>query len=319
MDKSDHEFRELLERYLNGTATPGEREILEQFFKSYEPDATEQENIRDETRVRDRLLRKIHERVDKPNKNRRLIMAFWLPLAAAIAFFVVAIFFTYLQDRSSQPDTPQAVVVHDSTGRGQRTVKVLPDGSTAYLNSQTTITYPERFGSVREVSLHGEAFFEVVSNGKPFVVRSGEVMTRVVGTSFNVRHREKSDTEITLVEGKVNVTSADGKSLDLIPGEQAVVGDSMTKRVVNVMLYAGWKDNILFFEQTTFGDAIREIEEWYAVEIEVANPELERCTITAKYQNEPLGNVLSSLEFLLGLTIKRLDDYNFLVDGNGCK
>lgn len=322
MKESDHEFRELLDRYLKGTATQADREILEQFFESYQAEAKGQEIIRDEVMLRDRLLHKIHQRVDKNEKPRRRMVAWWLPLAAAIAVFVVAYFFIYRFESRQVSDARQAVLVSDSTGPAQRIVKVLPDGSTAHLNNRTTLTYPESFGAVRQISITGEGFFKVVNNGKPFVVRSGGIKTQVLGTSFNVKHREGSDTEITLEAGKVDVISSKGESLNLEPGEQAVLregSETMTKRSVNVMRYAGWKDNILLFEQTTFEQAIREIEEWYAVDIDIADHTLRQCTITARYQNEPLGNVLSSLQFLLALNVTRLSDTSFLIEGNGCK
>lgn len=322
MENSDDKFRELLDRYLKGTATTAEREKLDQFFASYENDATGQDIIPDELMLRDRLFSKIKRRVSKNRKTGRRLVSLWLPLAAAIAVFVVVYFYNYLGESQQVSDTPLAVLVQDSTGHGQTLIKVLPDGSTVHLNNRTKLTYPETFGAVREISITGEVFLDVVSNGKPFVVVAGDVKTRVLGTSFNVKHRDSAQTEITLLEGKVNVISRTGESLDLTPGEQAVVSRNsnvMTKRSVNVIRYAGWKDKILFFEQTTFEQAIREIEDWYAVDIRIANPSIRPCMITAKYQNEPLGNVLSSLQFLLGLKVERLDNTHFLIDGNGCK
>lgn len=321
METSDHQFRELLDRYLKGTATPAEREILDQFFSSYQEDAAGEENIPNEFMLRDKLLSKIQRRVDRNKNLRRRIVALWMPLAAAIAVFVV-VYFGYPGETLQVSDLPQTALAQDSTGPGQRIEKVLPDGSTVHLNSRTSLTYPETFGDVREISITGEGFFEVVNNGKPFIVRAGDVTTQVLGTSFNVKNREGSETEITLLEGKVNVISSTGESLYLTPGEQAVVSrgsDAMIKRRVNVMRYAGWKDNILLFDQTTFEQAIRDIEEWYAVDIAIASPSLRGCIITAKYQNEPLGNVLSSMQFLLSLNIQRLDATHFLIHGDGCK
>lgn len=320
MENSDQKFRELLDRYLKGTATPAERDLLDEFFESYQADAATHKFKGDEREIRAKLLQVIHARTKGQAKVRRLQPALWLSLAASVSFFVIAYFFLAPVRQPRPFGQKLATLEKDSTGPGQRIVRTLPDGSKVHLNGASMVSYEKAFGDVREVFLSGEAYFEVVPDSKPFIVRSGDVSTRVLGTSFNVKHRCDARTEITLVHGRVNVSSSRGDSVDLHPGEQAVFAtqSGITKRNVDAMRYACWKDNVLFFEQTSLDQAIREIEEWYSVQIVIANPALRPCTITAKYQNEPLGNVLSSLQFLHGLEIKRLNERKFLIDGSGC-
>lgn len=319
MKISDHKFREILTRYLEGTATSAERKMLDGFFSSYEPDSQGSQHSPDQRR--ERMLRKIHSKVGLKKKGNRFI-SLWIPLAAAICVFVMVYFYTAPTEFPSSTPAQQVVFTKDSTVRGQKSEVFLADGTKVYLNSNTTISYPQHFGKIREVTVTGEAFFEVTKNGRPFVVHSGNLVTRVLGTSFNVRHRPGKNTEVTLVEGKVNVQLPWGKSLALSPNQQAIMAPNATelvKRDVDSKRYTYWKENTLYFEHTPLADAIGEIEEWYAVKIEIGNKALGQCEITGKYQDEPLGNVLSSLQFLFKLDIRGVGKDHYRVYGKGCK
>lgn len=319
MKISDQQFRELLTRYLEGTATPSERAMLDRFFASYGSESQGSQHPSDEWRRR--VLRKIHSRVGAKKRGRRRFMSFWVPLAAAICVFAMVYFFLDPAKSTTSKLGQQVVMLKDSTARGQKMVKLLADGTKVYLNSNTTISYPQTFGDVREVKVNGEAFFEVVRNGKPFIVHSGTLATRVLGTAFNVRYRTGKDTQITLVEGKVNVVSTGGDSIILTPNQQAMVAlntTDLTKRDVDVEPFTCWKENVLFFEHTPLAEAIDDIEEWYDVKIEIGNKALLDCEITGKYQDEPLGNVLSSLQFLFKLDIRGVGKGHYRVYGKGC-
>lgn len=317
---SEDQFRELLNRYLNGTASPAERELLDNFFDSYKSGEKNSDLPPPDRSLRDKILKNIHSR-GRRKKGKRLI-SLWLPMAAAISVFAIAYFFLDRAPDNRVAIVQQSALMTDRSGPGQRLVRHLPDGTTVHLNSGTTISYPKSFGAVREVTLTGEAFFEVVHDGKPFVVHAGNADTHVLGTSFNVKCEQGEDTRITLVEGKVNVIASTGESLTLEPNEQALIdaqSSALSKRSVNVLRYVSWKDNVLFFEQTSLGEAVTEIEKWYGVDIDIANPVVRRCVITAKYDDEPLGNVLGSLQFLLNLKIKRLDNGHYVISGKGCR
>ena len=94
--------------------------------------------------------------------------------------------------------------------RGQTFKLILSDGTEVYLNADSRLVYPSRFtGKERSVFLDGEAYFRVAKDaGHPFIVRTQTLQTRVLGTEFNVSGYEGSDTEVTLVEGSVEVSDA---------------------------------------------------------------------------------------------------------------
>lgn len=322
MKISDQQFRRLLARYLDNTASPHERELLDRFFNSYSDEIPDRELLNN-AKLQEKILQGIHARVAT---QRRPAMGgmhrIWIALAAVVSLFVLAYF--WATETKPAGTVPIAYgVVEKVSPRGQRTVIRLPDGTTVHLNSESKISYPENFGlKIREVEVSGEAYFEVVKNEKPFVVHAGKVRTEVLGTSFNIKNRTGKRIEVTLAEGKLNVTTSSGNSSLLRPLQQAVIktntGELLTRHV-DVRLFTSWKDNVLLFEKTSLKDAISVLESWYAVEIDIVNPTLEQCSITGKYKDEPLGNVLSSFQFLLKLDIRRLNETHYAIRGTGCK
>lgn len=98
--------------------------------------------------------------------------------------------------------------------KGKTYQLLLSDGTRIWLNSETEITYPTRFvGNKREITLIGEAFFEVAKNKeKPFIVNANGMEVKVLGTSFNVSCYTADKTiSTTLIEGSVSVKTENKK------------------------------------------------------------------------------------------------------------
>ncbi|GAB5531574.1 MAG: hypothetical protein Roseis3KO_33510 [Roseivirga sp.] len=199
--------------------------------------------------------------------------------------------------------------------RGYRNTITLMDGSTATLNSESSITYAKDFGKEdRIIYLTGEAFFRVARDEtKPFVVISKDLKTTALGTSFNVNAYEGNDEAISLATGKVKVELKTVQNSDtpreemiLTPGEQAVwAGESsgLTKRDFDFREILSWKNNVIYFNNTELKSMIRVLEKWYDVQITIEG-NTNRLTDhgTGKFKNESLENVLSSLGFTMGFT-----------------
>ncbi|SEG65290.1 FecR family protein [Sphingobacterium lactis] len=164
-----------------------------------------------------------------------------------------------------------------STPRGGRFKVVLPDGSLAWLNAESAIRFPENFmANQRRVNVSGEIYFEIakVKNENqeaiPFVVESGRQEIRVLGTHFNVQaYPENQEIETTLIEGRVQVLSkTSGKSVILIPGQQAKVGQNIqVKEVINEEVLA-WKNGDFFFQDDELQQVLTDISRWYDVDFE---------------------------------------------------
>ena len=102
-------------------------------------------------------------------------------------------------------DIPQPVTQKLSVPAGQRAHIVLPDGSKVWVNAGSTLTYPSIFGEERRVKLNGEAFFEVAKGTLPFIVSTGKVDIKALGTQFNVFNYPSEELTVALLEGSVRV------------------------------------------------------------------------------------------------------------------
>ena len=192
--------------------------------------------------------------------------------------------------------------------QGQKSTIFLPDGSVVSLNSSSSIIYPEEFSEgVREVKINGEAFFEVVMDRKkPFIVKLNDMEAEVLGTSFNARSFKNNSSSISLVTGKVQVsTPGDSINLILSPGEKATLSDTKTLQKSRFSYDEDilWKDGVLYFDKTPIREAIKRMEQWYGVKFtSVEWPE--GYEVTGRFNNESLEGVLRSISFTLRFDYK---------------
>jgi transmembrane sensor len=315
------QFQGLLDRYLNGLASPDETKLLDQLFDSYRAkpgDVPMSEETKNE------IFQNIAAATGTTLKTtpRHPALVGWLRVAAVISFLLVASYFVFDGFRLTQErHAPIAKIKKVSASKGQKLDLKLPDGSRIKLNSNSTISYPEKFAEgIREVTLEGEAYFDVMHiPSRPFIVHTSNASTRVLGTSFNVFSGDEI-TAVTLVEGKVNVSIANGPTTLLTPNQQAIItkgSPSIDTHEVDVEKFVGWKNNTLHFNNITVREAFTIIENWYNVRIEVKTPPLLNCIINSKYQNESLENVLNSFRFMLKMDFT-INGQQVTVSGKGC-
>ncbi|TDX01847.1 FecR family protein [Dinghuibacter silviterrae] len=157
-----------------------------------------------------------------------------------------------------------------TTGRGGQYRLVLSDGTKVWLDAASSLNFPTEFsGKTREVTMTGQAYFEVASNSKhPFIVHSGNSEVKVLGTHFNINAYPDEPVEATtLLEGAVQVTSR-GKAVILAPGEQLrVAADVMSVSSANVDEVVAWKDGVFNFDDMSLYLAMRQIARWYDVDV----------------------------------------------------
>lgn len=179
---------------------------------------------------------------------------------------------------------------------------LLSDGTKVWLNSETSLRYPVAFTEKeRVVFVEGEAFFEVKKDSlHPFIVKmkkGGEIT--VVGTEFNVRsYSDENNSEVTLVNGKVNLKTADTPVLSLVPGEQGCFEKSgIEKRAVNVNLYTSWKDGRFVFKEQSLEEIMKTISRWYDVSVTFANERVKKTTFSGNLPRyNDFGKILRMLE-----------------------
>jgi ferric-dicitrate binding protein FerR (iron transport regulator) len=201
-------------------------------------------------------------------------------------------------------ELPTVVYEEHSTLPGVKAHLTLSDGSQVILNSGSKLKYIKNFeGGKREVFLEGEAFFAVAKDSvRPFMVRTGEVKTTALGTSFNIKSYEPGPLDISLLTGKVSVEVPLEKTpyLTLTPGE-AINIDIPNSRVVkdrfDEEMVIGWTKKMIVFQQTPLLEAIRTLENWYGVTFEIENTPGDQVLFSGKFQDETLEIVLEGLSY----------------------
>lgn len=148
---------------------------------------------------------------------------------------------------------------------------VLSDGTEVWLNSETTIRFPEVFkGKRRIVFLKGEAAFKVAKNkNMPFIVNTDNMKVKVLGTYFNVEAYENELVRTTLVEGSVSV-GVNNKDIMLVPGERLSynsVSKEFVKEEVDTDFIIGWMKGRLVFDNERLEDIMKSISRWYGVKV----------------------------------------------------
>jgi len=160
-----------------------------------------------------------------------------------------------------------------TTPRARQQQLVLPDGSKVWLDAASSITFPSVFrGDHREVTITGEAFFEIAKDqAKPFVVKVGAAEVQVLGTSFNIMaYSGEASVQTTLVEGAVQIVKGE-HTLVLQPGQQGrVLPDGRLDRIDNadIELVTAWKNGWQSFHGANLATIMRQVERWYDVDVE---------------------------------------------------
>lgn len=251
----------------------------------------------------------------------------FLKVAAVITLALVSSFALYFL--RPQLDPVPATKTYRTAHR-QKSKIILPDQSVVYLNSGSTLTYPEKFkGNAREVILEGEAFFEVTHHPKmPFTVNSGELSTTVLGTSFNIKaYPGDQDIQVAVATGKVSVSRKKNEqsakeALALVPGEIAsynIPKGTLAKATGNVLDHiASWKDGTIVLDDKSFAEVGKILEKWYGMKIIFENPKIEKCLVRGKFHDNPsLQQVLEALQFVHNIQYEFKTD-TVLISGKGC-
>jgi len=230
--------------------------------------------------------------------------------AIIIPFVAVAIFvFTGKSEPKPEPQ-PVAEQVEKRTQKGQKLQITFTDGTRVKLNADSRLTYPRPFAAgVREVYLEGEAFFDVAHNPRrPFIVHTGNISTKVLGTSFNVRtYPEDEAVKVAVVSGKVMVESEDearpqqaNQGILLQPSEMVTYDKKkLTANVIHIDIdqIIAWNKDILIFNNARFSEVVGQLERWYGVEFKINRKDPIKKGFSGTFENESLEYVLEGISY----------------------
>jgi ferric-dicitrate binding protein FerR (iron transport regulator) len=255
--------------------------------------------------ILDRIHLHINTRVKKRPVMSRVLSVYYR--VAAVLLVPLLIGGMYLLMRHSAGDDTFAEI---SAPQGSRVQFTLPDGSMGHLNGGSKLKYPVNFINKRDVSLSGEAYFEVAKDKKhPFTVITKYADVQVFGTRFDVCAYE-GDLEVytTLEEGSVKVLNKMGKTYAMLnPGEQNIIHKTdgkMENTTVNTNLYTSWKDQMLRCNNSPFDEVVKKMERWYGVKINLDKSLKYTESYTFTVKTESLKELLELLSVTTPMSYK---------------
>jgi transmembrane sensor len=233
---------------------------------------------------------------------------------AAIFFFVMTIgslawYFTH------QPQTIPETFTSVMAENGQISKVELPDGSLVWLNAGSKMTYNNFFSAEnREVTLMGEAYFDVTKNESlPLVVDCNGLKVKVLGTRFNINAYETGKTaEVVLEEGAVELidTKTNADFYRMKPGERVKINletSRYSSGIVNTARYTSWREGIVNIYDLSIEDLVKRLEKRYNQQFELS-PEVRNLRYTFTIENEPLEDVLKLMERITPVKVEQTDE-----------
>lgn len=298
-------MKHLFEKYLAGNATAEERETLlrqlhadEQLGGWLRADIEFAEGGMPEP-IRERILNNVYARTQRPLISRRC----W-SIAAVMLILIISgalgwtLFGIQNQNLKSQiSDNPIRDIVV-TTGMGEHSRVSLPDGTALTLNAQTTVRYNLADGK-RQVSIDGEAFFEVARDPEhPFVVSADGMTVTCLGTSFDVRnYSDESNASVVLRDGKVRVNARDA-DLTMEPGSRVLMDRqtlALSKHTVTPSDYTAWLNGEIKFNNQTLEEIAAELSRNYNIDLVITSDELKQERFNGYLGRSSLRNILDVL------------------------
>ena len=333
---------DLLKKFFDKTCNEQERVLVERWLADPKNQIRAEklmlEQWNDDRQVRPanqwdqhNTLRRIHEKMgrDKARRQRPVyinrktrVYRQILKIAAVILFPLVAAGGFWLLNKPVEP--PVIAVIEKVNPGGQKSSVLLPDGSKVWLNAASTLRFPEKFaGSQREITLEGEAFFEVVENQeKPFIVKTRDVDVKVFGTSFNVSaYPDDAFTATAVVTGLVGVRQ---RQPTVTPQDFAFVkpnelahfsreSSELTIQSADAFELVSWKEGLLKFDGTPFPVVIKKLQRWYGAGITYTGQQLENELLTFTVTKESLEKILGHMESLVPLEYQLEENRQVLI------
>lgn len=336
--KPRRNIEDLLNRYLKGKASDKEVGWVEEWFKKLDQiNGNQVLNPEEEISLHESTRKAIEKRL---RKNNHSVVSLWPLLAAAsVALLVVSFLFFFLPTELEEPvktdsfsSAPQKFL-HNKEKIEKRFI--LPDSSVVTLTANSSLEIDEAFNiKSRKVTLQGEAFFEVSHDAqKPFYVHAGEVVTKVLGTSFVVRAFDNADNiTVSVRTGKVSVFTSipsqnkvqiNSEPLIVLPNQQIVFsrakGEVAKMLVENpVALVEEKATEKVKYVSAPISEVLTALQDLYGVEIEYDSVAFASCRLTTTLAGDGIYSRLNSICKAIESTYHE-DNGKIVLQGKGCK
>lgn len=341
---------ELLQKYLQGKCTPEENDLVNTWYTAFDEadDDGRLLDLEQREQLKQKMLLQIRENLadagqslpaGKKQNNYRSIAATLYKAAAAITLLIAAgIGILYNKDKNNQQAATPAPKRTNITALSNVTQSILrqdlSDGTIVWLKPNSSIEYPDVFSKTsRTIQLKGEAFFDVARDEqRPFIVTTGNVITKVLGTSFNIKaYKDASTIEVSVMSGKVAVQMNPEATRDipdtpssevlLTPNERVTYVKSEKRLLKEAPLQlpelSMWQVTTIVYDNVPVERVLRTLEKRFNVTIQVKNANLNNCLIRADFTNQNLADILEMLSSSIEATYE-LNDNIIYLDGAGC-
>lgn len=296
----------LLSKYFDGEASLEEEKLIQQFKADNPEEFSTLQSFwkKKELKVKEfdtyKAWNKITKKTPAP---KRVLLYPYLKYAASVAAVVLLLIgglylFNEQQLKSS--------IVNLSTQDQQQEI-TLEDGSIVYLNTNATLSYPEKFSSTdRIVTLTGEAFFDVAKDAtRPFIINTNHSEVKVLGTSFNI-NTVSDHTEITVATGRVEVNSLVSKeSSVLLPEQTALVSNSSFEVIPTENTnYLAWKTGVFEFNKTPIQQVVEDLNSYYENKIILSKLDTD-CLFTSTFDQRELQEIIEIIQLSCHLQLQQ--------------
>lgn len=316
---------DLIDRYLNNKCTEEEKRLLEDWYASREEDPdplvllSDKQQSELKQRMLNRLRGTLRSRQETENKSFIRRMPLSKLLAAASVVVVFSFLFYFIRGKVYEHQASGSVVTSlTKNASGTLKRKMLPDGSNVWLKPSSKIKYVYNDkNNTREVWMTGECFFDVKHDAlHPFIIHAGDLHTRVLGTSFNIKAYANAPTEVSVVSGKVYVYRAvsnqvHSKGVILLPQHRASyslgTGKITQKEGLSEDLTI-WEKRSISFENETIENVAKILERKFHVRIIIPDPEIRAYTIKADFTNQNLPAILEMMSRSLEVKCEIIGD-----------
>ncbi|MCW3462815.1 FecR family protein [Chitinophaga nivalis] len=243
----------------------------------------------------------------------------WYRVAAAILGAIGLLSFLW---QAKQQVQQQIAVKWDTLTNHSNKVQLftMPDGSEVWLNAHAAVSYNYNYNQTnRELWLSGEGYFKVVKDDqRPFRVHTGQLVTTVLGTEFNIATANKADgsIQVSLIQGKVSVSMRDTFTKVLLPGQmlQYKNGEMPVLQQFSNEEVLDWKQGKIYFDRTTLADALTKLQQRYGCSIILDDASLADKKISGEFRTDlSIDKILSTLEYVHNLKSVRVNEYTYRV------
>jgi ferric-dicitrate binding protein FerR (iron transport regulator) len=237
----------------------------------------------------------------------RLVPILYQAAAILVLALLLSLFLDKLKKPNPQISNDKIVYQQIKAPYGTQANVELPDGTFVNLNSGSTLRFPASFNGMntRQVELTGEAMFSVEKDAKkPFIVHANNIQIKVLGTVFNVNaYRSNTAFSVALIEGSIEIQRRNSRGADEVfkmQKNQVCTYDTQKDQFSfetehNLEQYTAWTEGKILFYNDNVNTVIEKLENWYNVNIEIADTKIEKYRFTGVFVDEPLEQVLNIL------------------------